>query len=401
MDMETRDRLKSGRGNAMLVSGSIYQACKFYELFAKTDLKGKCAIVTSYKPLAGRHQGRGNRRGADREAAAVRHLPEDARRLVQRAAGDGGEQGREVREGGEEEVHRGAGPDEAPDRRGQAADRLRCASGHLSLHRQADARPRAVPGHLPREPAGRRRQGIRLHHRLQGSLQEPRRSGAGLHSGALDGYDKEDVAGLLEDRLEKARERLEEAREAVKALCEPVEAAEGFGGLSPLLLRPGVRQRRPAQGERAEAPGALQAVAAFVRAFANLANEMHGGRLHRRRDRSDQGRGRALRKGPRRGEAGQRRLHRPEDVRAGHASPDRHLHPRRGEREDLGLRRHVAGPADRGAWRRCGERSAQRHSREPRSDCRDHREQRPQAHHRRAADQSEVLRQDVGAYWTP
>ena len=42
-------------------------------------------------------------------------------------------------------------------------------------------------------------------------------------SGALDGYDKEDVAGLLEDRLDKARERLEEAREAVKALCEPVE----------------------------------------------------------------------------------------------------------------------------------------------------------------------------------
>jgi hypothetical protein len=29
-------------------------------------------------------------------------------------------------------------------------------------------------------------------------------------SGALDGYDKQDVAGLLEDRLAKARERLEE-----------------------------------------------------------------------------------------------------------------------------------------------------------------------------------------------
>ena len=53
MDMETRDRLKSGRGNAMLVSGSIYQACKFYELFDKTDWRGKCAIVTSYKPSPG------------------------------------------------------------------------------------------------------------------------------------------------------------------------------------------------------------------------------------------------------------------------------------------------------------------------------------------------------------
>ena len=50
MDMFTKDRLKSGHGNAMLVSGSIYQACKFYELFQDTPLKDKCAIITSYKP---------------------------------------------------------------------------------------------------------------------------------------------------------------------------------------------------------------------------------------------------------------------------------------------------------------------------------------------------------------
>ena len=47
LDMETRDRLQNGRGNAMLVSGSIYQACKYYELFQKAGLK-QCAIVTSF-----------------------------------------------------------------------------------------------------------------------------------------------------------------------------------------------------------------------------------------------------------------------------------------------------------------------------------------------------------------
>ena len=85
MDMETRDRLKSGRGNAMLVSGSIYQACKFYELFDKTDLKGKCAIVTSYTPSPADIKGEESGEGDDREPAAVRHLPEDAGRLVQRS----------------------------------------------------------------------------------------------------------------------------------------------------------------------------------------------------------------------------------------------------------------------------------------------------------------------------
>ena len=43
-------------------------------------------------------------------------------------------------------------------------------------------------------------------------------------SGALDGYEKEDVAGLLEDRLGKAREHLEETLEVARVLCEPVEA---------------------------------------------------------------------------------------------------------------------------------------------------------------------------------
>jgi type I restriction enzyme R subunit len=50
MDMETRDRLKSGHGNALLVSDSVYSACRFFEMFQETDLKGKCAIVTSYRP---------------------------------------------------------------------------------------------------------------------------------------------------------------------------------------------------------------------------------------------------------------------------------------------------------------------------------------------------------------
>ena len=51
-DMETRDRLKSGHGNALLVSDSIYAACRFFEMFQQTDLAGKCAIVTSYKPAS-------------------------------------------------------------------------------------------------------------------------------------------------------------------------------------------------------------------------------------------------------------------------------------------------------------------------------------------------------------
>lgn len=49
-DFGVKDRLKSKRGNAMLVASSIYEAARYYELFQKTPLKGKCALVTSYNP---------------------------------------------------------------------------------------------------------------------------------------------------------------------------------------------------------------------------------------------------------------------------------------------------------------------------------------------------------------
>lgn len=50
-DFATKRRLSNGRGNAMLVAASIYEACKYFELLQKTPFKGRCAIVTSYNPL--------------------------------------------------------------------------------------------------------------------------------------------------------------------------------------------------------------------------------------------------------------------------------------------------------------------------------------------------------------
>jgi type I restriction enzyme R subunit len=51
-DFSVKPRLSSERGNAILVASSIYEACKYFVLFQKTPFKGKCAVVTSYNPLA-------------------------------------------------------------------------------------------------------------------------------------------------------------------------------------------------------------------------------------------------------------------------------------------------------------------------------------------------------------
>src|SRR5947209_16579988 len=46
-------------------------------------------------------------------------------------------------------------------------------------------------------------------------------------SGALDGYEKEDIEGLLTNRIEQAHEDLENALEKVRAICEPVAPPKG------------------------------------------------------------------------------------------------------------------------------------------------------------------------------
>jgi len=51
-DFSVKRRLSSERGNAILVASSIYEACKYFGLFQKTPFRNRCAVVTSYNPLA-------------------------------------------------------------------------------------------------------------------------------------------------------------------------------------------------------------------------------------------------------------------------------------------------------------------------------------------------------------
>jgi type I restriction enzyme R subunit len=93
-------------------------------------------------------------------------------------------------------------------------------------------------------------------------------------SGAFDGYDKEDVAGLLEDRLGKARGRLEEALEAVRALCELVEPPrdqEAYFGYFSSKDPGNAEQLKDNEPQRLSL---YKLTAALVRAYADLASEM-------------------------------------------------------------------------------------------------------------------------------
>ncbi|MBO1346028.1 MAG: restriction endonuclease subunit R [Hormoscilla sp. GUM202] len=81
-------------------------------------------------------------------------------------------------------------------------------------------------------------------------------------TGAFDGYDAKDIAGLLSDRLTKGRDILEETRATVEALCEPVP-------------HPGKRQDYLHYFCNEPKRVVLyKCVNELIRAYANLANEM-------------------------------------------------------------------------------------------------------------------------------
>ncbi|MCM1540665.1 MAG: HsdR family type I site-specific deoxyribonuclease [Blautia sp.] len=51
-DFDLKPRLMDGKGNAILVADRIYTACKYYEIFQQHGFK-QCAIISSYTPQAG------------------------------------------------------------------------------------------------------------------------------------------------------------------------------------------------------------------------------------------------------------------------------------------------------------------------------------------------------------
>ena len=225
LDMATKPRLMDGHGNAMLVAGSIYEACKYYELFSKTELKGKCAIVSSYAPYVadskGETTGAGDtdnlfKYGVYRQMLAdwFGEPPETAQSKADKF--ELAVKKKFIDEPGQMKllivVDKLLTGFDAPSATYLYIDKKMQDHGLF----QAICRVNRLDGDS--KEYGYVVDYKDLFKRLEGAVQD-------YTSGALDGFDADDVKGLLEDRVGKAREDLEDAREAVKALCEPVAPA--------------------------------------------------------------------------------------------------------------------------------------------------------------------------------
>ena len=272
LDMEMRDRLQSGHGNAMLVSGSIYSACRFFEMFQQTDLADKCAIVTSYRPtpadIKGEEAGEGlteKLRQFDiyrKMLAAHFNEPEDT------AMNKVGQFEREVKKRFVDEpgrmkllivVDKLLTGFDAPPATYLYIDKQMQDHGLF----QAICRVNRLDGED-------KEYGYIIDYKdLFRSLERSIRDYTGE---AFEGYDDEDVRGLLKDRLQQGRERLEETREAVKALCEQVAPPRDTAAyLRFFCAADNDGQLNDKEPRRI---ALYKLASAFLRAYANIANEM-------------------------------------------------------------------------------------------------------------------------------
>ena len=274
MDMEKCDRLKSGRGNAMLVSGSIYEACKFFELFDKTDLHGKCAIVTSYVPsttsIKGEESGEGETEKLRQYAIYQKMLADWFNDVPEKAVNRVEEfelavKKKFIDEPGQMKllivVDKLLTGFDAPPATYLYIDKQMRDHGLF----QAICRVNRLDG--DDKEYGYIVDYKDLFQSLEGAVHD-------YTSGALDGYDKEDVAGLLEDRLGKAEERLEDALEQVRALCEPVDVPKDQAAYLRYFSSKESGNAAQLKNNEPQRLSLYKLTASLVRAYANLAGEM-------------------------------------------------------------------------------------------------------------------------------
>ncbi len=270
-DFSVKPRLSGDRGNAILVASSIYEASKYYTLFQQTPLAGKCAVVTSYNPLA--------------------------QDITKEDTGENTETEKEF-----------------------------IYSTYTELLKGVDAKPGktktetyedAAKARFIREPAGMKLLVV-VDKLLTGfdappctylyidkSMQDHGLFQAICRTNRLDGDDKDfgyivdykdlfkkvedaievytseldrgagcaDPDVLLQDRLKRGRERLDDALERLALLCEPVEPPKGelehmryFCGNSE--IKEDLQQREPRRS------ALYQAVVALVRAYAGIADDL-------------------------------------------------------------------------------------------------------------------------------
>jgi len=260
LDMETRERLQNGRGNAILVSDSIYNACRFYQLFQDAGFT-RCSIVTSFAPTHSDIKGEG-------EGYTEKLMQYD---IYQKMLNG------KTTEDFEDEAKKRFIDEPAQMKLLIVVDKLLTgfdAPSATFLYIDKSMRDHGLFQaicRVNRLDGDDKDYGYIIDYKdLFGSLENAYKD---FTSKAFEDYDKSDVEGLLSDRLAKGKERLDDALETIKALCEPVAPPKGTQQYIAYFcgnpqLKEDLKDYEPKR------VALYKAVISLIRAYANIADEM-------------------------------------------------------------------------------------------------------------------------------
>ena len=263
-DFETKPRLKSGRGNAMLVASSIFEACQYYKIFQDRGYLTKCAVVTSYEPNAldttsqeyQIYQQMLNGKSAEdfeKETKKIfKKYPGQMQLLIV--------------------VDKLLTGFDAPSATYLYIDKNMqdhglfqavCRVNRLDDKDENDSEEGAVLN----KDYGYIVDYRDLFKKLQKSVSD-------YTGDAFGGFDADDVVGLLKDKVEQGKEDLETALQAVEALCEPVPAPRDLSEYIYYFCgdTENVHSLRETEHKRQDL---YKLVASLGRKYEALAGEMH------------------------------------------------------------------------------------------------------------------------------
>ncbi|GAA7967549.1 HsdR family type I site-specific deoxyribonuclease [Helicobacter pylori] len=263
LDMAKLPRLSNGKGNAMLVAESVYNACRYFELFLETELKDKVAVITSYEPNIADLKDCGSDESEEsyKYRAYCKMLQnffneKDEKKALNKT--------KEF----EEEVKKRFINEPARMKLLIVVDKLLTGFDAPSLtylyidKKMKDHELFQAVCRVNRLDGEDKDFGCIIDYSdLFDSLQEAH---SDYTNGAFENYEREDIQGLISNKAQKIKKKLEEARDQLRSLCESVKEPKDETGYIAYFC--GSDSEKNAQKRRLF----YQLVGVFLRMFVEL-----------------------------------------------------------------------------------------------------------------------------------
>ncbi len=271
-DFSCKPRLSSERGNAILVASSIYEACRYFELFHRTEFKGKCAVVTSYNPSTRDITTEDTDANTETKKEFIYKIYTDLLQNVN------AKPGKTKTESYEDEVKDKfiKGPATmwlliVVDKLLTGFDAPCCTYLYIDKSMQDHGLFQAIC-RVNRLDTEDKQFGYIVDYK---DLFKKVENAVAMYTSELDydDFEKTDCDILLQNRLEKGRERLDNALEQLALLCEPVELPKGtleymryFCGNTEIPAELKTRE--------VQRTALYKGIVALIRAFANISDDL-------------------------------------------------------------------------------------------------------------------------------